>query len=140
MGTVSIVDKQIITLERGFYGFEQYHRFALIDASQQPFVWIQSLESAELAFLCVDPFLFRPDYELDIDDSLLSPLQVESPSDVLVFTLITIPGDGGPVTANLQGPLIINKKNNMAMQAILVDPKWHTKHDLVAEFAAKRGH
>jgi Uncharacterized protein conserved in bacteria len=139
MGLVDIVDKQIIELEQGFYGFGQYHRYALIDAVQKPFIWVQSLEKTDLAFLALDPFLFRPDYEIDIEDSLLVPLAIESPSDVLVFSLITVPGDGNPITANLQGPLIINRKNNKAIQAILADPRWQTKHDLVAESAAKRG-
>jgi flagellar assembly factor FliW len=139
MGTVSIIEKQIIELEQGFYGFDQYHSFALIDAEQKPFIWVQSLEKSDLAFLSIDPFVFRPDYEIDIDDSLLSPLGIESAGDVLVFALITIPSSGGPITANLQGPLIINKKNNRGLQAILTDPRWQTKHDLVAEIAAKRG-
>ncbi len=138
MGTVAIVDKQIITLSQGFYGFENYHTFALIDAAQKPFIWVQSLEKSDLAFLAIDPFLFRPDYEIDIDDSLLQPLGIDSPSDVVVFALITVPADGGPVTANLQGPLIMNKKNNRALQAILSDARWRTKHDLVAEMSAKR--
>ena len=139
MGRVTIVEKQIINLAQGFYGFGQYHSFALIDAPQKPFLWVQSLEKSELAFLAIDPFLFRPDYEIDIDDSLLAPLEIESPSDVLVFALVTLPDDGSPITANLQGPLIVNRKNNNAMQAILTDPRWQTKHDLVAETAAKRG-
>lgn len=139
LGTVSIVDKQIIELEQGFYGFSEYHKFALIDAPQKPFIWVQSLDKSDLAFLAIDPFLFRPDYEIDIDDSLLSPLKIESPSDVLVFALITLPSDGSPITANLQGPLIVNRKNNRGIQAILADPRWQTKHDLVAESAAKRG-
>lgn len=139
MGTVTVVDRQIITLDQGFYGFGQFRSFALIDASQKPFIWVQSLDKSDLAFLAIDPFLFKPDYEIDVDDALLSPLGIESPSDVLVFALITIPADGGPITANLSGPLIVNKKNNRAMQAILADPRWKTKHDLVAETAAKRG-
>lgn len=139
MGTVSIVDKQVIELSQGFYGFAEYHSFALIDATQKPFIWVQSLEKQDLAFLAIDPFLFRPDYEIDIDDSLLGPLEIKSPSDVLVFALITIPARGSPITANLQGPLIINKNNNRAIQAILTDPRWQTKHDLVAETAAQRG-
>lgn len=139
MGTVSIVDKQIIELEEGFYGFSQYHRFALVDAKENPFIWIQCLDNKDLAFLAIDPFLFRPDYELDIDDALLEPLDLESPSDVVVFALITIPQDGGPITVNLQGPLIINKRNNRAMQAVLTDSRWEIKHDLVAEASVKRG-
>ena len=139
LGKVSVVDKQIIKLDDGFYGFGQYHSFALIDAEQKPFIWIQSIDNADFAFLALDPFLVRPDYEIDVDDTLLAPLSIESPSDVLVFVLITIPTDGGPITANLQGPLIINKKNNQAMQAVLTDARWQTKHSLVAEAAAKRG-
>jgi flagellar assembly factor FliW len=140
MGRVTILEKQIINLAQGFYGFAQYHSFALIDAEQKPFIWVQSTEKPELAFLSIDPFIFRPDYEIDIEDTVLAPLKIASPSDVLVFALITIPTDGGRITANLQGPLIINRENNEAMQAILADPRWQTKHDLVAESAANRGH
>lgn len=139
MGRVSIVERQIIDIPNGFYGFEQFKKFALIDAPQKPFIWVQSTEKKDLAFLAIDPFLFREDYEIDIDDGLLGPLAISSPSDVLVFALITVPSDGNPITANLQGPLIINRENNRAMQAILTDPRWKTKHDLVAEMAVKRG-
>ncbi len=139
MGQVEILEKQIIGLEQGFYGFKDFHRFALIDAPQEPFIWVQSLDKADLAFLAIDPFLFRPDYEIDIEDTLLEPLGIENPSDVLVFALVTIPPDGRPVTANLQGPLIVNKRNNKAMQAVLSDVKWKTKHDIVAESSGKRG-
>jgi len=133
LGTVEIEEEQIITLSEGFYGFNNYHRFALLDARQKPFIWIQSLDDTELAFIAIDPFIFRPDYELDIDDSLLHPLGIESPSDVLVFALFSIPSDGSAITANLQGPLIINKKNKQAVQLVIGGEKWKTKHDIVAE-------
>lgn len=133
LGSVDVVEKQIIHLEKGFFGFEDYSKFALIDAPQKPFIWIQSLENKDLAFLSIDPFLFRPDYELDIDDSLLTSIDISSPSEVVILVLVTIPINGDPVTANLQGPLIINKKNNEAFQAILSDSRWKTKHDVVAE-------
>ena len=133
LGTVIIDEKQIITLPEGFYGFEGYHRFALLDAEQKPFLWIQSLEDVQLAFIALDPFIFRPDYEINIDDTELQPLQITSPSDVVVLALVTIPTDGSPITANLQGPLIINKKNQQGMQLILDGKNWKTKHDIIAE-------
>ena len=85
LGTVQIEEDQIITLSEGFYGFKKYHRFALLDAKQKPFIWIQSLDDAELAFIAIDPFIFRPDYELDIDDALLEPLGIESPTRIFWF-------------------------------------------------------
>ena len=133
LGTVEITDEQIITLPKGFYGFEEYHRFALLDAQQKHFIWVQSLDDAQLAFIAINPFIFRPDYEIDIDDDLLKPLDIDSPSDVLVFALVTVPSDGSAITANLQGPLIINKKNKQGMQLVIGGEKWKIKHDIVAE-------
>ncbi|WBP32206.1 flagellar assembly protein FliW, partial [Treponema pallidum] len=138
LGTQTVEAHQIITLERGLYGFEKYHRFALFDAVQVPFIHMQSLDDPALSFIAIDPFLFRPDYELDIDDVLLQPLDISSPTDVLVFALVTIPPDGSAVTANLQGPLIVNKKNRKAMQVAMGGDRWRTKHDIVAEMAERR--
>ncbi len=138
LGTVSIVEKQIIDMDIGFFGFPESHKFALIDAEQKPFIWVQSLDDAALAFLAVDPFLVRSDYEIDLDDADVEALGISSPSDVLIFALITIPAYGSAITANLQGPLIINKRNNKARQVIHPDPKWTTKHDLAAELSIAR--
>ena len=105
----------------------------MLDAQQKPFIWVESLDAAQLAFIAINPFIFRPDYEIDIDDDLLKPLDIDSPSDVLVFALVTVPSDGSAITANLQGPLIINKKNKQGMQLVIGGEKWKIKHDIVAE-------
>ncbi|MGI5057669.1 flagellar assembly protein FliW [Treponema pectinovorum] len=131
MGTVSIEENQIINFPEGLYGFHEYHKFAIIEAEYQPFFWLQSIEEAGLAFLIVDPFLIVNDYELDIDDKTLSEIGIDSPGDVVLFAIITVPSDGGPVTANLQGPLVINRKNNVALQVVLSDSKWTTKHNII---------
>jgi flagellar assembly factor FliW len=56
----------------------------------------------------------------------------------LIFTVVTIPGDGSPMTANLQGPLIINQDTRFGRQSVLTDPRWKTKHDIIQELAAVR--
>jgi flagellar assembly factor FliW len=35
------------------------------------------------------------------------------------------------LTANLQGPIIINTANRRAMQLVLAEKKWSTRHELV---------
>ena len=47
------------------------------------------------------------------------------------MAIVTVPSNGTPITANLQGPLVINKKNHQCMQAILSDNRWSTKVDIV---------
>ena len=71
------------------------------------------------------------DYELDIDDRTLCEIGIDSPGDVILFAIITVPADGSAVTANLQGPIVINRKNRTALQVILSDSKWTTKHNII---------
>jgi flagellar assembly factor FliW len=84
----------------------------------------------------VNPFLFRPDYEANISNEELAEIEITSSEKALIFSIVTIPNDGSPMTANLQGPLIINKDTKMGKQAILSDARWKTKHDIMAELAA----
>jgi flagellar assembly factor FliW len=93
----------------------------------------------QVAFVLVNPFLFRPDYEMNISNDELAEIGIRSPEKVLVFSIVTIPPDGGPMTANLQGPLVINRDTRAGKQAILSDARWKTKHDIMAELAAVNG-
>ena len=131
MGTGNVDEGQIVSFPNGLYGFEEYHKYAIIEAQYKPFYCLQSLDEQNLAFIIVDPFLIVNDYELDIDDRTLCEIGIDSPGDVILFAIITVPADGSAVTANLQGPIVINRKNRTALQVILSDSKWTTKHNII---------
>jgi flagellar assembly factor FliW len=131
-GLVEIDDKQKVTIPEGLYGFEDYQEYAIMDAEQQPFFWLQSIQEKEVAFILINPFLFRKDYEVNIENDELADIGITSPEKALIFVIVTIPNDG-PMTANLQGPIVINRENMKGKQAILSDVRWKTKHDIVAE-------
>lgn len=137
-GVITVDDSQKLTFPEGLFGFEQFTEYVLFESEYEPFLWLQSTEKTALAFLVVDPFLICDDYELDVDDRVLSRIQVSSPSDVFVLAIITVPAEGNPVTLNLQGPVIVNKKNNQCLQVVISDPRWGTKHDILEEMK-KRG-
>jgi flagellar assembly factor FliW len=40
------------------------------------------------------------------------------------------------MTANLQGPLVINRDTRTGKQAVLADARWKTKHDIMAELSS----
>jgi len=75
----------------------------------------------------------------DVGDRELASIGLEKPDDALVFAIVTVPAEAGTVTANLMGPVIVNRANRKGMQAVLTDPRWQVKHDIVAELAAKKG-
>jgi flagellar assembly factor FliW len=137
-GLIEVDPRQKITFPRGLFGFESFKEYMLLDAERQPFYWLQSVDVEGIAFILINPFLFRPDYEVNINNDELEDIDIRSPEKALIFSIVTIPPDGGPMTANLQGPLIINRDTRSGKQAVLTDARWKTKHDVMAELASVR--
>jgi len=135
-GLIEVDEKQKINIPQGLFGFEDYVEYVLLEAEHQPFLWLQSVDDQEIAFVLINPFLFRPDYEVNITNEELAEIGINSPDNALIFVIVTIPQDGSPMTANLQGPIVINKENMTGMQAVLSDAKWRTRHDIIAELNA----
>lgn len=139
MGSVTVPDDKLLEIPEGLFGFEDYTKFALIDSEYEPFIWLQSCENPDLAFLIVDPFLICSYYETDIDDDSLAKIGIKKPEDIIVMTIVTVPNDGSAITANFQGPLVINKLNNKCMQVILNDNRWSTKENILEVLNSKGG-
>jgi flagellar assembly factor FliW len=134
-GTIDVDERQKILFPHGLFGFESFREYVLLDADRQPFYWLQSVDVEQIAFILVNPFLFRPDYEVNIGNEELEDIGIRSPEEALIFSIVTIPPDDGPMTANLQGPVVINRDSRQGKQAILADPRWKTRHDIMAELA-----
>jgi len=132
-GLIEVDDRQKIKIPEGLYGFEDYIEYVLLDAEQQPFYILQSVNEKDLAFVLINPFLFRHDYELNIPNEDLEDIGLKTPENALIFSIVTIPPDGSAMTANLQGPIVINRDNMTGKQWIMSDVRWKTRHDIVAE-------
>ena len=137
-GEIDIEDRQLVTFPIGLFGFEDLRSFALLDAAQPPFYWLQSLERVEVAFVLMDPLFFRPDYTPDVDPQELTDIGLAGPDDALVFTIVTIPENSSQMTANLQGPLVLNPRTHVGRQCISANPRWGVRHIILEELARAR--
>jgi len=136
-GVIDIDEKSKVKFPQGLFGFEDFTNYVLFeDTEHEPFYWLQSLDEKEIAFILISPFLFRKDYEANISDDELASIGIKVKENIVIFVIVTIPQDGGAMTANLQGPIIINKDNMTGTQAILSELKWKTKHDIMAELTS----
>ena len=128
-GEVDITNEDIWTFEKGIPGFPQEKQFVLLTLPENDvYAILQSVETPGLGFVIVNPFLFFSDYDFEIDEATVEQLQVEEETDVQVYSILTIQEPFEHTTANLQAPLIMNKKNMHAKQVILSDGKYQTKH------------
>jgi flagellar assembly factor FliW len=133
-GLIDIDERQKISIPQGLFGFEKFIDYVLLDAEQEPFYWLQSMDDKNTAFILINPVLFRSDFEIKINSDELADLEIKSIDNALVFSIVTI-HNNELITANLQGPLVINKETKTGKQAILNDPRWQTRHDIMAELA-----
>jgi flagellar assembly factor FliW len=137
-GEIDVDERQRIRFPDGILGFEELKDYALLDAAQSPFYWLQSLDRVEVAFVLIEPRMFKPEYSPDVEPQELEEIGVASAEDALVFAIVTVPEDTRRMTANLQGPVIINKKTRIGRQSISLNPKWGVRHYILDEIQLVR--
>ncbi len=135
LGELDIDPAKIITLTEGVIGFPTYKRYVFLPFMEEeaPFELFQAVDHGNLGFITVSPFLFAPEYQFELSDPDLEAIQVTSQKDVTVKVFVTIPEDPKKMTANLQGPLLINEKRLLGIQIVLNDSRWDTKHPIFPE-------
>jgi flagellar assembly factor FliW len=134
-GRVDVDDRQLIHFPVGVFGFESLHDYALLDSGTPPFYWLQSLAQVQTAFVLINPYVLRPDYLLDVPEDDLRAVEYDSEEDLLVFAIVTIPENPEEMTANLQGPVIINRVKRLGRQSISLGANWKTKHGIIDELS-----
>lgn len=138
-GEIEIDERQKLHFPLGILGFEGLKEYALMDASQPPFFWLQSLDVQEIAFILIEPRVFRPDYQVTVPDSDLEEIGIVVPDQLLTFAIVTVPEDHRLMTANLQGPVLVNRAKRLGRQSISTDPQWQVRHLILDELAKIRG-
>ncbi|WP_026672372.1 flagellar assembly protein FliW [Alkalihalobacterium bogoriense] len=129
LGEVEVDKQHIITFEKGLPAFEEEHEFIVLPFSEDSkFLTLQSLHTVDCAFVIADPFSFYSDYKVQLSESTIEQLELESEGDAAIFVLLTVHAPFNETTANLQGPIVINLKQNKGKQIVLSDSDYTTKH------------
>lgn len=122
-GEIEIDDSKIIHFPGGIIGFPEMTDFALVHDEEKgkdvPIRWLQSLQEAQFAMPVMDPLMVAKDYNPEVEDELLSPLEIMNQEEVLVLVTVSVPKDLSKMSVNLQAPIIINAENRKAAQVIV---------------------
>ncbi len=114
----TVTGDNVIEFPDGMLGFENVKKYVLLSQPQeQPFMWLQMIETADKRFLVISPFIIAPDYQPDISTEDVRFLGLTGPGDALVVNIVTLRSNRPP-TVNLKGPIIINKHTLKAKQVI----------------------
>lgn len=123
-GTLEVDDDVIIHMTKPVLGFEEYREYVLVETRDfEPFKWFQSVEKPDLAFVVVNPLMFFPDYMIEVNPKEIEELNIDDVADIVTYTIVTIPTDYVRMTANLQGPVLINTRTRLAKQLVMVNSR-----------------
>jgi len=67
---------------------------------------------------------------LDVYEDDLKLIEMENEEDVMVLVILNVSLETKNITANLLGPLVINTKKNLGVQAVSKVPEYTTKYDI----------
>ena len=127
-GEIEIDENKVIKFQSGLLGFPDVKRYVILDHMNDPdipFKWLQAVDDPDLVFVVIDPLLFCPDYNLYIDERDLIELNIAGFDDRFIVVIVTIPHEMPELmTANLQGPLIVNLKTREAKQVVLLGERY----------------
>lgn len=138
-GELDIDENEMIQFSQGMPGFEGVRRFVLINNDEEgsPFKWLQGVDEPKPAFVVIDPFIVKKDYEVNLDDDVLKELDIKKEDDVLVYCIVVVPKDISKMTMNMQAPLVINMKNNKGKQLILDTDRYGVRHYIMEELQGR---
>jgi flagellar assembly factor FliW len=126
-------DLPIIELVRPMPGFPHLRRFALVRLDPAgELCSMNSVDDPGLRFLVVPPGRFFPDYVPEVEDDVLSDLEIESPDDVLLLVVLNAGASLASTTANLAAPVLVNRATRRAGQIVLDAPGFPIAAPLIA--------
>jgi len=138
-GKVKVNEENKIVFPNGIYAFEDLKNFYILQMDDENvFQLLQSEDKQEIAFIIVNPYLFKKDYVLNIREEDLKEIGIKdsqcAEKSLSVYAIVTVTESS--MTANLLGPLVINMDQKSGKQALALNEEYSTKHDILEELNA----
>lgn len=129
-GKVEIDESVLIKFPAGILGFSEDTQYCLLKPNEEgAFFWLQSTETPELAFVVTNPNVFVPEYDVPIRQDQANDLRITDPEVAQVLVIVNKIGD--TLTANLQGPIVLNTEARVAQQLVINEKRWTTRHPIM---------
>ncbi|WP_207707027.1 flagellar assembly protein FliW [Heliorestis acidaminivorans] len=132
-------EKEVFQFPKGLPGFPEEKAFVFLPYQpDSPFAFLQSVITAELTFMLVDPFVFFQGYQVKLRDDDVEDLALSEENPAHVWAIVTVPEKFEKMTANLVAPVVFNVKERKAAQVVLENKEYTTRHAVFPEGIPKQ--
>ncbi|MDK2896843.1 MAG: flagellar assembly factor FliW [Candidatus Atribacteria bacterium] len=129
-GQLEVEEERILLFPWGLPGFETCRRFVLLE--ERSFFWLQSVERKEVVFAVCDPFVYFPDYEIELPTAECELLAITQPEEVVILAMMNIMSPT-EIGVNLLAPVVINCALKIGKQVILEGSGYSLRQPLTLE-------
>ncbi|UUZ91216.1 flagellar assembly protein FliW [Paenibacillus sp. P25] len=117
---LTVLHDKVFSFNGSLLGFNRLDRFHFSVMEENPvYAYLQSEEDEHIGFLVINPFVFFPDYNLELDETTKDVLELQSHEEAAIVGIVTIQKPFSNSTVNLLAPLILNVTNGSGRQVVL---------------------
>jgi len=121
-GELTVPEEDVFTFKWGLPGFGFLRDFVVLAIeNQKPYVWLQSLERAEIALPMIDPWALFDDYDPHLPSVTAAVMEIERPDDFCLMCICVVGPDAKEMTVNLLAPIVLNLRTRVGRQVMLED-------------------
>ena len=124
-----------IEFSAGLPAFEGERRCLAIEHPKTgPLILLQSMATRDLCFLALPVAAVDPAYRLQISTEDMKAIGIDesaiSSGDKLAVLVFVVVGPDGHISANLMAPIVVNRENRRAVQAVRCDGVYAHNHSV----------
>ena len=129
-GRITAEETDVFYFQNGLYGFEEEKQFLLLPfaGGDGNLLCFQSVKTAGLAFVAMDPFSLKVDYAPVLQRAELEALGVQRSEELCYYVLCVVRNPVSESTVNLKCPVVINEDTHQAAQVILESGDYEMRH------------
>ena len=121
----------LIVFPNGLVGQPDWKRFVLMTPEADGTIQVlQSVEQAELALMVTNPMQIIANYSVPLSRDERAVLELEADEQPTVLCTISI--HSNLITTNLVGPLVVNSRNGLGTQVVVLDSPYSARHPVAA--------
>ena len=133
-GELEFEEEAILEFPEGIIGFEKLKKWILIEnPSMEPFKWIQSVEDSNIALMVIDPHLIKSNYKMAIptvEHQKIGLETLEVRENWITFCVVVPKKEITESIVNLKAPILINLKDKIGKQIILLNDDYDVEEKL----------
>lgn len=129
-GRITVTEADVFHFSNGLFGFEEEKQFLLLPfaGGAGNLLCFQSVKTAGLAFVAMNPFSLKDDYAPILQKAELQALGVQRSEDLCYYVLCVVRNPVSESTVNLKCPVVINEDTHQAAQVILESGDYEMRH------------